>query len=267
MQSSRTNLPQSATNSHAAPNRDCDGRSGHGRRGPDRPGGHGGDRVHLGYIKRVPLTTYRRSAARQGPLGHGHARRGFRYQAVRRQYAHARFLFFSSRGIVYKEKRSLGLPIGTPQSRGKALINMLPLEPASASPRSCAAPRMRPTGKTSTSCSPTTRGTVRRNKLSDCVQVNRNGKIAMKLEEEGDEILSVDTCTEFDDVVTTALGQCIRFPVAMSASLRAATRSAFAGISLGDATGSSRWPSSLTSKPSRGSVRLSERSAAERSRP
>ncbi|HUH49859.1 MAG TPA: DNA gyrase C-terminal beta-propeller domain-containing protein, partial [Mycoplana sp.] len=60
----------------------------------------------------------------------------------------------------------------------------------------------------------TTRGTVRRNKLSDFVQVNRNGKIAMKLEEEGDEILSVETCTDQDDVLlTTAFGQCIRFPV------------------------------------------------------
>lgn len=60
----------------------------------------------------------------------------------------------------------------------------------------------------------TTRGTVRRNKLGDFVQVNRNGKIAMKLEEEGDEILSVETCTDGDDVLlTTALGQCIRFPV------------------------------------------------------
>ena len=60
----------------------------------------------------------------------------------------------------------------------------------------------------------TTRGTVRRNKLSDFVQVNRNGKIAMKLEEEGDEILGVETCTENDDVLLTASsGQCIRFPV------------------------------------------------------
>jgi DNA gyrase subunit A len=61
----------------------------------------------------------------------------------------------------------------------------------------------------------TTRGTVRRNKLSDFVQVNRNGKIAMKLEEEGDEILGVETCTDNDDVLLTAdSGRCIRFPVA-----------------------------------------------------
>ena len=50
----------------------------------------------------------------------------------------------------------------------------------------------------------TTRGTVRRNKLSDFVQVNRNGKIAMKLEEEGDEILGVETCSENADVLLTA---------------------------------------------------------------
>jgi len=59
----------------------------------------------------------------------------------------------------------------------------------------------------------TTRGTVRRNKLSDFVEVNRNGKIAMKLDE-GDEILGVETCTENDDVLlTVASGQCIRFSV------------------------------------------------------
>ena len=50
-------------------------------------------------------------------------------------------------------------------------------------------------------------------KLSDFVQVNRNGKIAMKLDDD-DEILNVETCSEFDDVLlTTAMGQCIRFPV------------------------------------------------------
>src|SRR5690606_3049746 len=59
----------------------------------------------------------------------------------------------------------------------------------------------------------TTRGTVRRNKLSDFVDVKRNGKIAMKLDE-GDAILNVQTCTENDDVLLTAdTGQCIRFPV------------------------------------------------------
>jgi DNA gyrase subunit A len=54
---------------------------------------------------------------------------------------------------------------------------------------------------------------VRRNKLSDFVQINRNGKIAMKLDE-GDSIIGVGLCTTANDVLlTTALGRCIRFPV------------------------------------------------------
>ena len=66
----------------------------------------------------------------------------------------------------------------------------------------------------------TASGNVRRNKLSDFVQVNRNGKIAMKLDE-GDQIVDVQICTEGDDVLlTTTKGQCIRFPVAGRARLQ-----------------------------------------------
>jgi DNA gyrase subunit A len=80
----------------------------------------------------------------------------------------------------------------------------------------------------------TTRGTVRRNKLSDFVQVNRNGKIAMKLEEDGDEILAVATCTENDDVLlTTAIGQCIRFPVSDVRVFAGRNSVGVRGISLG----------------------------------
>ena len=168
---------------------------------------------HLGYIKRVPLTTYR--AQRRGGKGRsGMATRDADF--VNRLFVantHTPVLFFSSRGIVYKEK-VWRLPVGTPQSKGKALINMLPLEPGERITTIMPLPEDETTWETLDVMFSTTRGTVRRNKLSDFVQVNRNGKIAMKLDEEGDEILSVETCTEHDDVLlTTALGQCIRFPV------------------------------------------------------
>ena len=56
-------------------------------------------------------------------------------------------------------------------------------------------------------------GNVRRNSLADFENINRNGKIAMKLDE-GEAIVDVQICTERDDVLlTTANGQCIRFPV------------------------------------------------------
>jgi len=168
---------------------------------------------HLGYIKRVPLTTYR--AQRRGGKGRsGMATRDEDF--VTRLFVantHTPVLFFSSRGIVYKEK-VWRLPVGTPQSKGKALINMLPLEPGERITTIMPLPEDETSWENLDVMFSTTRGTVRRNKLSDFVQVNRNGKIAMKLEEEGDEILSVETCTELDDVLlTTALGQCIRFSV------------------------------------------------------
>jgi DNA gyrase subunit A len=168
---------------------------------------------HLGYIKRVPLATYR--AQRRGGKGRsGMATRDEDF--VTRLFVantHTPVLFFSSRGIVYKEK-VWRLPIGTPQSKGKALINMLPLEPGERITTIMPLPEDETSWENLDVMFSTTRGTVRRNKLSDFVQVNRNGKIAMKLDEEGDEILSVETCTELDDVLlTTALGQCIRFSV------------------------------------------------------
>ncbi|MAW85736.1 MAG: DNA gyrase subunit A [Phyllobacteriaceae bacterium] len=168
---------------------------------------------HEGYIKRVPLSVYR--AQRRG----GKGRSGMATKEedfVTRLFVantHTPVLFFSSRGIVYKEK-VWRLPVGTPQSRGKFLRNMLPLQDNERITSIMPLPEDEDRWGELDVMFSTTRGTVRRNKLSDFVQVNRNGKIAMKLDDDGDEILSVSTCTEHDDVVlTTAAGQCIRFPV------------------------------------------------------
>jgi len=176
---------------------------------------------HAGYVKRVPLTTYR--AQRRGGKGRtGVTTRDEDF--VNRVFVantHTPVLFFSSRGIVYKEK-VWRLPIGTPTSRGKALINMLPLEKGERITTIMPLPEDEDSWANLDVMFSTTRGTVRRNKLSDFIQVNRNGKIAMKLEEEGDEILSVETCNGSDPLVgdpgddvllTTALGQAIRFSV------------------------------------------------------
>jgi DNA gyrase subunit A len=168
---------------------------------------------HAGYIKRVPLATYR--AQRRGGKGRsGMATKDEDF--VTRLFVantHTPVLFFSSRGIVYKEK-VWRLPIGTPTSRGKALINMLPLEKGERITSIMPLPEDETSWGELDVMFSTKRGTVRRNKLSDFVQVNRNGKIAMKLDSDGDEILNVETCNELDDVLlTTALGQCIRFSV------------------------------------------------------
>ncbi|MEM0898457.1 MAG: DNA gyrase subunit A [Pseudomonadota bacterium] len=169
---------------------------------------------HQGYIKRVPLDTYR--AQRRGGKGRsGMATKDEDF--VTKLFianTHTPILFFSSRGIVYKEK-VWRLPIGTPQSRGKFLRNMLPLEKDERITSILPLPEDEDSWAELDVMFCTTRGTVRRNKLSDFVQVNRNGKIAMKFDEgSGDQILSVHTATEGDDVLlTSAAGQCIRFPV------------------------------------------------------
>jgi DNA gyrase subunit A len=167
---------------------------------------------HAGYIKRVPLSTYR--AQRRG----GKGRSGMQTREedfVQRLFVastHAPVLFFSSLGQVYKEK-VWRLPLAAPQARGKALVNMLPLEPGERITSIMALPEDEALWEGLDVMFATTRGTVRRNKLSDFTQVNRAGKIAMKLDP-GEGIVDVQICTEADDVLlTTAKGQCIRFAV------------------------------------------------------
>jgi DNA gyrase subunit A len=167
---------------------------------------------HSGYIKRVPLTTYR--AQRRG----GKGRSGMQTKDedfVTRLFVadtHTPVLFFSSRGMAYKMK-VWKLPLAAPQARGKALVNLLPLEEGERITTIMPLPADESTWAELDVMFATTRGTVRRNKLSDFVEVRQNGKIAMKLDE-GDGIVGVETCMESDDVLlTTAAGQAIRFKV------------------------------------------------------
>ena len=125
---------------------------------------------------------------------------------------HTPVLFFSSQGQAYKEK-VWRLPLAAPNASGKALINMLPLEKDERITTIMPLPEDEASWDRLDVMFATSRGTVRRNKLSDFIQVNRGGKIAMKLDE-GEAIVDVQICTENDDVLlTTAKGQCIRFAV------------------------------------------------------
>ncbi len=169
---------------------------------------------HAGYIKRVPLSTYR--AQRRG--GKGRAGMQTRDEDfVQRLFVastHQPVLFFSSRGIVYKEK-VWRLPLAAPQARGKALVNMLPLEQGERITTIMPLPEDEESWDGFDLMFATTSGGVRRNKLSDFVDVRRTGKIAMKFDEgSGDEIVGVEMCSPDADVLlTSARGQCIRFTV------------------------------------------------------
>jgi len=167
---------------------------------------------HAGYVKRVPLSTYR--AQRRG--GKGRAGMQTRDEDfVSRLFVastHTPVLFFSSRGQVYKEK-VWRLPVAAPNARGKALINILPLEQGERITTIMPLPEDESSWANLDVMFATTGGNVRRNKLSYFVDVRRSGIIAMKLED-GEAIVDVQICTEHDDVLLTAAGgQCIRFAV------------------------------------------------------
>jgi DNA gyrase subunit A len=167
---------------------------------------------HRGYIKRVPLSTYR--AQRRG--GKGRAGMATREEDVVTQIfiasTHTPVLFFSSRGMVYRMK-VWRLPAATPQSTGKALVNLLPLSEGESITSILPLPEDETTWGQLELMFATRSGSVRRNSLADFENINRNGKIAMKLDE-GDRIVRVAICNADDNVLlTTAGGRCIRFPV------------------------------------------------------
>jgi DNA gyrase subunit A len=167
---------------------------------------------HKGYIKRVPLATYR--SQRRG--GKGRSGMNTRDEDFVTQIfvenTHTPILFFSSTGIVYKMK-VWKLPQGTPQSKGKAMINLLPLSDGEVITTIMPLPENETEWENLNIIFTTMNGNVRKNKLSDFVDVRANGKIAMKLQD-NDEIKTVETCTDDDDMlITTSKGQCIRFKV------------------------------------------------------
>ncbi len=189
---------------------------------------------HEGYIKRVPLVTYR--AQNRGGKGRtGMATKDEDF--VTRLFVtntHTPVVFFSSRGIAYKMK-VWRLPLAAPQARGKFLNNLLPLQDGERITSILLLPEDEDSWETLDVMFATTRGTVRRNKLSDFAQVNRNGKIAMKFDEEGDAIVDVQLCSENDDVLlTTAAGQCIRFATTDVRVFKGRDSTGVRGISLAE---------------------------------
>ena len=170
---------------------------------------------HAGYIKRVPLSTYR--AQRRG--GRGRAGMAIREEDFLSQVfvasTLAPVLFFTSTGRVYKLK-VYRLPLGTPQARGRPMINLLPLSDGERISAVMPLPEDEKDWAALTVIFATVNGYVRRNALSDFVDIRANGKIAMKFEGEDadDRLIGVAPCSDANDVLlTTRNGKAIRFPV------------------------------------------------------
>ncbi len=168
--------------------------------------------TEAGYIKRVPLNAYR--AQKRG----GKGRSGMATKEedfVTRLFVastHTPVLFFSSRGQVYKLK-VYKLPLGSPTSKGKPFINLLPLSEGENITTVMKLPENEAECKDMFTMFATSKGNIRRNSLMDFVNVQANGKIAMKLDE-GDKLINVRICSEDDDIIlATRKGQCLRTPV------------------------------------------------------
>lgn len=168
--------------------------------------------THGGYVKRVPLSVYR--AQRRG--GKGRAGMSIREDDVVVKLfvasTHTPVLFFSSLGLVYRLK-IYELPQGLPTSRGKALVNLLPLSEGETITAIRPLPEDDETWSQHDIVFITAMGNVRRNKLSDFRLIRASGKIAMKLDE-GDHLVGVHLYEGKQDFfLATALGRAIRFAV------------------------------------------------------
>lgn len=167
--------------------------------------------THTGYIKRVPLSTYR--AQRRG----GKGRSGMQTKdedflsTVFVADTHTPVLFFSNLGQVYKMK-VWKLPVGSPQSKGKAVINLLPLKQGETIATILPLPEDESTWGDLHVMFATAKGNVRRNLLSDFSNVMSNGKIAIRFSDDDDKLIGVDVCTEEDHILLAAKrGRALRF--------------------------------------------------------
>ena len=168
--------------------------------------------TEAGYIKRVPLNAYK--AQKRGGKGKSGMTTKEEDFVTRLFVAstHTPVLFFSSKGLVYKMK-VYKLPLGSPTSKGKPFVNLLPLDEGENITTIMKLPENEEECKNLSIMFATAQGNVRRNSLMDFVNVQSNGKIAMKLDE-GDKLVNVALCTEDNDVMLAAKsGKCIRFPV------------------------------------------------------
>ncbi len=189
--------------------------------------------THGGYIKRVPLSTYR--AQRRGGKGRSGmaTKEEDNVTEIFVANTHAPILFFTSRGIVHKIK-TYRLPLSSPQGRGKALINLLPLEKDENISVIMPLPEDEETWKDLDIMFATSHGSVRRNKLSDFKNIRSNGLIAMKLGDD-ESLVAVRTCTEDQDIIlATRNGKAIRFRSTDIRVFSGRTSTGVRGIRLGE---------------------------------
>ncbi|OIN85503.1 MAG: DNA gyrase subunit A [Alphaproteobacteria bacterium CG1_02_46_17] len=189
--------------------------------------------THTGYVKRTPLVTYR--AQKRG--GKGRSAIDMKDEDFVSDLfvasTHTPILFFTSKGIVHRMK-VYQLPLGNPQARGKAFVNLLPLDKDENISVILRLPENEDLWAELDILFATNGGSVRRNKLSDFRNIRSNGLIAMKLES-NEKLIDVKICRDDEDVVlATRLGRAIRFEVSDLRVFSGRTSTGVRGIKLKD---------------------------------
>ncbi|MFN4057475.1 MAG: DNA gyrase subunit A [Roseinatronobacter sp.] len=186
-----------------------------------------------GYIKRTPLAEFR--AQRRG--GKGLSSMSTKDDDVVTQLfvanTHTQLLFFTTDGMAYKLK-TWRLPLAGRNARGKAMVNILPIEQGVSIAAIMPVERPEEEWEALQIVFATSEGDVRRNALSDFTNVLRNGKIAMKLPD-GVSLVNARICDEDDDVMlVTALGRAIRFPTTDVRVFKGRDSTGVRGVKLAD---------------------------------
>lgn len=186
---------------------------------------------YAGYIKRVPLVTYR--SQRRGGKGRSAMNTyedDFTAQVISTN-THETLLFFSDSGKVYKSK-VYKVPLGGPNTRGRALVNLLPLGDDEKISNII---KINDTDFENHEISiifSTTSGKIRRNSVADFANIQSNGKIAIRLTE-GDKLVAVRVCKDSDHIfITSSSGKAIRFPVSVLRVFKSRTSDGIRGIRL-----------------------------------
>lgn len=186
-----------------------------------------------GYIKRVPLATYR--AQKRG--GKGRSGLSMRDEDILTQLfvgnTHTPMLFFSNIGQVYSLKL-YKLPLGNPQSKGRPIVNLLPLKEGEVITNIMPMPENQEEWDNMHIMFATSKGNIRRNDLSDFKKIQSNGKIAIRLDED-DSLVNVMACSEDDHILLASRqGKAVRFPVNAVRVFRSRTSDGVRGMRLAD---------------------------------
>lgn len=184
-----------------------------------------------GYIKRIPLSTYR--AQNRGGKGKSGITVNDEDLTANIFIAdtHTPVLFFSNKGIVYKLK-TYKLPIGSSNSKGRAIVNLLPLEKDEKITTVLPLSSNKEDWIRKNIIFATKQGNIRRNSMDAFENVQANGKIAIKLDD-GDSLVQVALCDDDDHILLSSkLGKCIRFPLNVLRVFQSRSSSGVRGIKL-----------------------------------